>query len=82
MPGNCSVNFTTAAFLSWFANGEPGNVNKMIAAHPEHYVEVGSINPDGSERVDIVEAWGSLITHYVLPITSRLTPKALQRNHG
>ncbi|KAH8885525.1 hypothetical protein GQ53DRAFT_845514 [Thozetella sp. PMI_491] len=74
IPSICDhrVNFTASAFLAWFANGEPGNENKNIAAHPEHYVELGSLNPDGTLRVDILEAWGPLITHYLLPHYAQL----------
>lgn len=55
------MNATT--FLKWFGNFTP---NKLLQAHPEHYVEIESVN-NGVTSVDIVEEWGNLLTHYTIP---------------
>jgi hypothetical protein len=54
-----------SAFLEWFS-GREGGPNKMIGAHPEHYIEKAT-TINGITSVDIVETWGTLLTHYTIP---------------
>lgn len=54
-----------STFLAWFGAGN-SNPHKLLQAHPEHFVEAMSLK-DGITSVEIVEEWGSLITHYSIP---------------
>ncbi|TPX14100.1 uncharacterized protein E0L32_000494 [Thyridium curvatum] len=53
--------YDAGAFVAWFA-ADTGDPHKMSGAHPEHYVESMA-----GQAVDIVEAWGPLVTRYRIP---------------
>ena len=54
-----------STFLAWFGS-DAGGPHKLIGAHPEHYVEQ-EYHINGTTSVNIVETWGTLLTHYTLP---------------
>ncbi len=67
--------YNASTFLTWFGT-DTGDPNKLLGAHPEHYVELMHVNAStGVASVDIIESWGPLVTRYQIPAYVTNGPK-------